>query len=284
MTTPNDKFKIFDTAPFIEMSTSLSSESFKVIILGSRNSLTVPSVPSVPPVNPAITILQYDIDPLIFPFDGASFFWSGVTWTLDNTLPPFSWTASPTQLIQQEQENAPHLTSVTIGTLVTTISTAAFNGCTNLTSITIPATVNTIGNNAFNGCSGLTSINISNSVSWISPYAFNACSGLTSITIPSSVTSINDSVFVRCTNLTSVIIPNSVDTIHTNAFRFCSSLRSVIIPSSVTSIRNNAFIDSALENVTINNNQIRNVSNQLIPSPALNVNFFGRTVNTSLPS
>ena len=71
-------------------------------------------------------------------------------------MPPYSWTASPTQVIQQEQQNASALISVAIGTSVTSISGYAFYECTNLTSITIPT-----ANNAFEN-SGLTNVTIIN--------------------------------------------------------------------------------------------------------------------------
>jgi len=298
MTTPNDKFKVIETAPLFEIGStgSYGFDSLKIInILKSRNPLTgstvitwnlntpVPPVPPVPPVNPEITILRYNNNPLVSPFDGTSFLWSGVTWTLDNTLPEYSWTSNPTQVVQQEQQNASSLISVVIGTLVTLINQYAFNNCTNLTSITIPTTVITINEYAFNNCSVLTSIIIPNSVNWISNYAFADCISLTSINIPSSVDRINNSVFFRCTSLSSVIIPNTLTTISSNAFRFCSSLTSIIIPSSVISIVNGAFIDSGLTTVTINNNQIYDPNGNQIPSPASNVNFFGRTVQTILP-
>ena len=47
-------------------------------------------------------------------------------------------------------------------TRLTTISSSAFNGCSNLASITIPNSV-TKGNGAFSGCSALTSVTVGNS-------------------------------------------------------------------------------------------------------------------------
>lgn len=46
-----------------------------------------------------------------------------------------------------------NITSVVVPKGVTTISFAAFNGCTCLKSVTLPSTVTTIGGLAFVGCS-----------------------------------------------------------------------------------------------------------------------------------
>ena len=90
------------------------------------------------------------------------------------------------------------LTSLTIGSSVTSIGSYAFSDCSGLTSVTIPGSVTSIGDDAFSGCSGLTSVTIPGSVTSIGSYAFSVCSGLTSVTIPGSVTSIGSSAFYGC--------------------------------------------------------------------------------------
>ena len=176
------------------------------------------------------------------------------------------------------------LTSVTIGSSVTSIGDRAFYFCSGLRSITIPNSVRSIVNCAFI-YSGLTSITIPNSVTSIDGNAFAGCSALTSIiveagnliydsrndcnaiietatntlvagclntVIPESVTRIGDSAFLSFTDLTSVTIPNSVTSIGQSAFADCSGLTSVTIPNSVTSIGNYAFHNcSSLTSVTI---------------------------------
>ncbi|MCD8041421.1 MAG: leucine-rich repeat domain-containing protein, partial [Clostridia bacterium] len=104
---------------------------------------------------------------------------------------------------------------------------SAFYNCTSLTSITIGSGVTSIGNSAFYNCTSLTSITIGSSVTSIGSYAFAYCESLTSVTIPNSVLSIGDYAFRNCTSLTSVTIGNSVTTIDSNAFRGCTSLTSV---------------------------------------------------------
>ena len=185
--------------------------------------------------------------------------------------------------------NCSGLTSITIGSGVTSIVNSAFEGCSGLTSVTIGRGVTSIVNSAFEGCSGLTSITIPDNVTYIGRYAFRGCSGLTSITIGSGVTSIDYGAFVDCSGLeniyitdiavwcrisnldnlmsygsnskklylnneliTDLVIPDSVTSIGEVAFRGCSGLTSITIGSGVTSIDYGAFVDcSGLENIYI---------------------------------
>ncbi len=150
--------------------------------------------------------------------------------------------------------NHSSITSVTIGTGVTSIGSWAFANCYSLTSVTIPNSVTSIGEVAFHKCSKLTSVTIPNSVTSIGGLAFCECRSLTSVTIPNSVTSIGIQAFYGCSSLTSVTIGNSVTSIGDQAFRDCISLTSVTIPNSVTSIGNSAFEGcSSLTSVTIPN-------------------------------
>ncbi len=137
--------------------------------------------------------------------------------------------------------NCTDLTSITIGSSVTSIGGGVFSDCTGLTSISIPDSVRSIGEAAFLDCSSLINIIIPSSVTSICNSTFRNCSNLTSITIPSSVTSIGKEAFMNCSSLTNVTIPSSVTSIGGDAFSGCSGLTNVTIPSSVTSIDEFAF-------------------------------------------
>ena len=149
------------------------------------------------------------------------------------------------------------LTTVTIGSSVTSIGDYAFRGCTSLESITILDSVTSIGSGAFDGCDLLKSITLpfvgatkDGTEDTHFGYIFGASSySSNGSSVPSSLkeviitggTSIGASAFEDCDSLTSVTIPDSVTSIGDYAFYGCTSLTSVTIPDSVTSIGSNAF-------------------------------------------
>ena len=110
---------------------------------------------------------------------------------------------------------------------VTSIGSAAFQGCIGLTELTLPNSVTSIGDGAFAHCSGLTELTLPNSVTSIGSDAFSGCSGLTELTFPNSVTSIGDFAFYGCSGLTELILPNSVRSIGDCAFTYCSGLSKI---------------------------------------------------------
>ena len=154
--------------------------------------------------------------------------------------------------------NHSSITSVTIGTGVTSIGDYAFYGCSGLTSVTIPNCVTSIGAEAFYRCSSLTSpvynahvfafmptsysgaFTIPDGIESIAGGAFNNCSGLTSIDIPNSVTSIEEYTFYNCSGLKSVTIGNSVTSIGKRAFYGCESLTSIYVPCGTLDAYKNA--------------------------------------------
>ena len=160
---------------------------------------------SAPSITEATTILEYNTS------QGASLVWNGVTFTLDTSLPNYSYTAIITTIPASTVPSAGSLIEVTVGNSVTSIGSAAFSACIGLTSVTFSpnSTLTSIGNTAFEGCSTLVSITIPSSVTSIGANAFRICEVLASITIPDSVTNIGNYAF-NYTNLTTVTFsPNS---------------------------------------------------------------------------
>lgn len=76
---------------------------------------------------------------------------------------------------------------ITIPDSVTSISNAAFEGCTELTSITIPDSVESIWSGAFYNCTGLTSVTIGSGVRLIAHDVFRYCENLNTVYNKSSL-------------------------------------------------------------------------------------------------
>ena len=100
--------------------------------------------------------------------------------------------------------NCTAMTTVKLGSKITSIGQYAFSNCSSLQKIVIPNAVKTIGDYAFQNCSSMASMKIGTSVTTIGNSAFSGCSALPQIVIPQSVTKINDYVFSGCRSLTNV--------------------------------------------------------------------------------
>ena len=168
------------------------------------------------------------------------------------------------------------LTSIVIGSNVTTIENEVFEGNYDLTTISLGSGVKVIGQLAFLGCFGLTNIVVNsvnpfftsedgilydkqktilvnypeginghyivpNSITNISDFSFNNCTGLTGVMIGNNVANIGDNAFCNCSSLTSVIIPNKVSNIGWASFEDCCGLTNLVIGTGVTSIGGYAF-------------------------------------------
>jgi formylglycine-generating enzyme required for sulfatase activity len=158
------------------------------------------------------------------------------------------------------------LTSVIIGTNVTSIGDYAFYG-TGLSIVSIPAGVTNLGIAPFGDCNSLSYIIVSaqNPVyTSVDGILFNQNQttliqypgGLIgSYTIPASVTNIETGAFILCTSLSGVTIGTNVASIGDDAFFDCLSLTSINIPASVTSIGAQAFAEcTILTNLTLGAN------------------------------
>jgi len=134
--------------------------------------------------------------------------------------------------------------------IVTTIDTRALENCTGLTSVIIGSSITTIGQLAFQS-SGLTSVVIGSSVTTIDYATFNNCTSLTSVTMTSSVTAIVDGAFGSCSSLVGISLPPSITTIGSGAFANCTSLTSFTIPPLVTTINERVFQNTGLTSIVI---------------------------------
>ena len=155
-------------------------------------------------------------------------------------------------------EGCSKVSTLNIGTGITTLANNVFKGLSSLTSVTLPSNITTIQNNAFQNCSKLTTIN-GPGVTTIQNYAFQNCSKLTTIVGP-GVTTIGTSAFSTCSKLASINFPVLVS-IADKAFEACSSLTTVTIPSTVTSINGNPFCScTSLATITVDSENIKYTS------------------------
>lgn len=138
-------------------------------------------------------------------------------------------------------ENCSNLTNITIPDSVTSIGYGTFEDCTSLTSITIPNGVTSIEGSVFENCTSLTSITIPDGVTIIGDCGFNRCTSLRNITIPDSVTIIGDLAFAGCESLSNVKISNNITVFPLAAFSGCTSLTSITIPDGVIWFNDDAF-------------------------------------------
>jgi sugar lactone lactonase YvrE len=156
--------------------------------------------------------------------------------------------------------DCPGLTSVSIGTNITSIDPAAFLECPNLTAFIVDP-----NNPAYSTPNGIlfdkaqttllkypnalgASYAIPDNVTGIGVYAFLDCT-LTNVTIGANVTSIGAAAF-ESTGLTGVTLPNRVTSIGNSAFLLCP-LANLVMNTNVTSIGIGAFQETSLTNVTI---------------------------------
>ncbi|MCH5160295.1 MAG: leucine-rich repeat domain-containing protein [Clostridiales bacterium] len=133
-----------------------------------------------------------------------------------------------------------------------TIGNSAFAESANFSLIRIPARVVSIGDSAFENCTAMVMFDDGSQLSTIGSRAFYGCRGISSFILPVSVTSIGSYAFSGCKNLTTITIPRSVVTIGERAF-FDSAVRNVTIEddSNLTTIGAYAFAECALSTITI---------------------------------
>lgn len=149
--------------------------------------------------------------------------------------------------------NSTGMTSVTIGTGVTSIGANAFYGCSGITSVRIPNAVTTLGASCFRGCSKITEMTLAAGLTTLPTEFLYGCSSLRTITLPKNLTSIANYAFYGCSSLTTVNFSTALTTIGDYAFRGCTSLNGVSLPASVTAVGKESFYGcSKLSSLNLN--------------------------------
>ena len=175
------------------------------------------------------------------------------------------------------------ITSIQIGSNITSLAPGCFAGCNSLSSVS-GGSYSSIPSQCFYNCGSLSSYTIPGSVSSIGSQAFQGA-GISGITIPANVSSIASDAFDETYNLTNIAVDsgNSVysshnsclynksgsnlirvpfgassasiysgcATIGSGAFSGCYGIYSLEIPSGVTTISDGAFSGSGIMEITI---------------------------------
>ena len=157
----------------------------------------------------------------------------------ESELTSLSLTINGGEITDEFAANCSYLTSVTIGTDLTSISDKAFEN-TGITEITIPDNIISLGRYAFSNCNQLTTAHL-NAGLLTNNGIFEECSQLATVYLSGESFAIGDRTFYECFNLESVISTNdsNITTVGESAFYRCCKLSSV--PSITESIGYYAF-------------------------------------------
>jgi len=154
---------------------------------------------------------------------------AGTSYTVPNTVKTIG---------EDAFSSADYLTSIDLGSGVTTIMTHAFYKMGSLESIVIPDQVTTMELYAFRECSALVSVTLGSGLSTIESYAFDACVSLESIIIPLNITAIRYGAFYNCNNLSSVYMlrtsQNELVTAGLFILTYTSNLLKIYFPNQLT--------------------------------------------------
>lgn len=191
-----------------------NSNAISVKTTGSRKTIgyvVSGGTPPVPPVPPTPTI------------DGK---WKA---TYNDGHVESAECGSSTEIVWNEIHDEKNVTSIEIGDCVTDIG--SFGHCSGLTSVAVGTGVTSVGVQCFYECVNLKRFNSNDD---------GECN------IPSGFISVGPTSFYKCTSFTHINIPDTVTSIGAGAFRLCSGLASItcLAVTPPTLANNIAFHDT----------------------------------------
>ena len=198
------------------------------------------------------------------------------------------------------------ITEIKLPESLTSIGTAAFEGCSLLTGVVIPDNVTRINSYAFKNCKRIAEFKIGKSVEFIDDYVFDGCASLKEVTIPASIketgdtfanSSIESITFEEgipyvpayiCRNaryLKNVTLPEKEDTldgyaIGTAAFEG-TAITSIKLPESLTAINDYAFRNCSLLKEAVITDNVRIIGDYAFDGcTSLEKITFGKSLQT----
>lgn len=134
------------------------------------------------------------------------------------------------------------LTSVHVGTYVSTIKTRAFYNCTALKTVTLDSYVYTIGTLAFAYCKNLETVNMGGYTHDVGKSSFAFCTSLKNVNFGTYTYRIHDDAFRMCTSLEHINITGTyMNYIGPYAFAECYNLREFQCNTWMQNICKDAF-------------------------------------------
>ena len=184
--------------------------------------------------------LQYE------PIGDTSFTISGYNGTSNDIVIPSTHEGKPVTEIKTRAFSSSYygtstISTITIGSGITTLGEAAFFNCSAMTYVSIPDSCVNWGACVFMGCSELTQeFKIPAQMTSIPTQLFQSCRKLTSFVFHEGVTQIGPQAFSGV-GFSSFKIPRTITYLGSQAFSNNSNLTSIYVPKEVSNIRELAF-------------------------------------------
>ncbi|MCR4646472.1 MAG: leucine-rich repeat protein [Oscillospiraceae bacterium] len=138
-------------------------------------------------------------------------------------------------------QNCTNLTEADLGADVKTLWECAFAGCTNLKTITYGDQLNSIYRDAFKDTAWLADRIEENPLVIINSVLLEAHTATGDVVIPDTVNYLMANAFEDAEGMTSVVIPEAVEVLPSRIFANCTGLKSVTFPGGLYTIDSEAF-------------------------------------------
>jgi hypothetical protein len=178
----------------------------------------------------------------------------------NNILTTVAIGSQVTSMANDTFKDSSTLTSMTFDSDIQlpTISTNAFKNSGLTGAITLPGSLIGIGSSAFQLCANITSVNFNllGQLATIGVSAFEGCSSLNgTFPLPDSLTSLGASSFKSCSNMTTVSFSSNLTTISDSTFQSSGLTGVITLPTTLTSIGSSAF-QSCSNMTSVNFNEL----------------------------
>ena len=190
----------------------------------------------------------------------------------DGSTAEYSWdgniskqTMKNAGLINDADEWQKTIVDVKLGENIVSITTNAFENCSQLSNISLTNSVYSIGDNVFSNCYSLSGIKLPDNLSSIGQNAFSNCSSLINVEIPNKVKNIGANAFINCDNLTALtFVGQQLSTIH-SMYSYPFGLDEEIIDTKVIQGYNIKLNPkNGIDGVLISNKTIKDIATENI--------------------